>query len=368
MTTPRDTVDGVVALMQQRVEEVGRLQAAAQSFQNITESLLGEAQTDLATLQGIDWGTVNPAPRPDPGPDPQPTSLRASGYNTGNGDTAIDDADKVAAWRNQPLGAYSVFNWGHRGKDEFLASYTKPGWTPYRAIPILSHRGVMPVCTIPGAVEDAKDMQAIANGALDDMHRGCARWLASQPWRTDVALRISRECNDAGQPFYYGATPAARAVWRKAHVRIFGIYAQEIGDRAKFVFCIMKRTDEKEWTQAIPLDDFPRDKLILSVDAYLNKPYDDTPAGYAEHTMKFLDPKLAWAEDKGVKVAFSEWAVTAVDQPGNIRRHLDTFEGLRKAGRLHHEHYFGSTDQHAIFGKTKLPKSAAAYAEWFKGR
>jgi hypothetical protein len=310
MTTPRDTVDGVVALMQQRVEEVGRLQAAAQSFQNITESLLGEAQTDLATLQGIDWGTVNPAPRPDPGPDPQPTSLRASGYNTG-------------------------------------------------AIPILSHRGIMPVCTIPGAVEDAKDMQAIANGALDDMHRGCARWLASQPWRTDVALRISRECNDAGQPFYYGATPAARAVWRKAHVRIFGIYAQEIGDRAKFVFCIMKRTDEKEWTQAIPLDDFPRDKLILSVDAYLNKPYDDTPAGYAEHTMKFLDPKLAWAEDKGVKVAFSEWAVTAVDQPGNIRRHLDTFEGLRKAGRLHHEHYFGSTDQHAIFGKTKLHIAAS---------
>jgi transcriptional regulator with XRE-family HTH domain len=60
--------------------------------------------------------------------------------------------------------------------------------------------------------------------------------------------------------------------------------------------------------------------------------------------------------------------VTAVDQPGNVRRHLDTFEGLRKAGKLHHEHYFGSTDQHAIFGKTKLPEVAAAYVGMDDGR
>jgi hypothetical protein len=316
-----------------------------------------------AALRAIPWDVVV-----DPPPPPPPDKLRRSGYNTGNGDVAIDDMDKVAGWRGKAIGAYSVFNWGHRGKDEFVASYTKPGWTPHRAIPILSHRGVMPVCTIPGAVEDAKDMQAIASGALDDMHRGCAEWLAAQPWQTEVALRISRECNDAGQPFFYGATPAARAVWRKAHARLFGLYAKALGDRARFVFCIMKRTTEAEWTQAIPLDDIPRDKLVLSVDAYLNKPYDDTPAGYADHTMRFVDPKLDYADKNGLQVAFSEWAVTDVDQPGNLQRHLETFEGLRRAGKLNHEHYFGSGNPHSLWGNTKLPKSAAAYVEWWKGR
>jgi hypothetical protein len=117
-----------------------------------------------------------------------------------------------------------------------------------------------------------------------------------------------------------------------------------------------------------PARRFPARQFVLSIDAYLNKPYDDTPAGYADHTMRFLDPKLEYADKNGLQVAFSEWAITAVDQPGNVRRHLETFEGLHKAGKLAPRALFRQHPGTRVFGKTQLPRSSAAYVDWWKGR
>jgi hypothetical protein len=136
----------------------------------------GMAQA-AAALRGIAWPAEPPPVEPPP-----PDKLRKSGYNTGNGDVAIDDMDKVAAWRSRPIGAYSVFNWGHLGIGKFNDSYTKPGWTPHRTIPILSHRGIMPVCTIPGMVARTRTIR----------RRHCSPRRKSRPARSTTCIWIAR--------------------------------------------------------------------------------------------------------------------------------------------------------------------------------
>lgn len=366
MTTPQETIAGVIALMEQRRAELENLETVFASVKNITDGIGNDIDADVATLQAIDWGDGPPPPPPPP----PPTSLRADGYNPDNGPAGVDSADQIGQWRGHPLGAYNVFQYGHLSREKFVDSYTKPGWTPSRTVPILAHRGLLPVLTIPGSVGDQKpdvSYASIAAGALDTIHRGNAQFIAAcGPWQTDVALRIARECDTKGS-WYYGDTPAQRASWRKAVAHLFNdVYAPAIGDPAVLVFCVTKRATDKDWQQAIPAGDVHR--LVLSVDAYLNKPYVDTDAGFKDNWLRFVEPKVDWAVGKGLQVAFSEYAVTDEEQPANMQRLLSFFDGLHRDGRLHHAHYFGTGPAHSLWKQTKFPKTAAAYKEFWSGR
>lgn len=320
-----------------------------------------------AALRAIPWG-VDPPPPPPP---PPPVTSLASGYNPDNSPNGIDSAGAIGAWRGAALSAYNVFQYGHKSRQAFADSISKPGWTPFRTVPILAHTGVLPILTIPGSVGDtAPDIpySAVANGALDAEHRANAQFIAaSGPWRTDVALRFARECDTLGS-WYYGDTPAERAQWARAIAHLFNDLYAPVLPRAVLVVCVTKRGDDTRLAEVLAALDVPKVKLVVSIDAYWNKPYVDTPQGFADNWRRFVDPKVDQALKLGAKVAFSEYAVTDVDQPGNVQRGHEYLAALARDGKLHHCHYFGNTDKHALYGQTKFPKSAAAYREWWKGR
>lgn len=66
MTTPRETVEGVLALMEQRRADLERLEDANVAMKNILDSLGNDSDADMATLRAIDWGDQPPPPPPPP--------------------------------------------------------------------------------------------------------------------------------------------------------------------------------------------------------------------------------------------------------------------------------------------------------------
>lgn len=369
MTTPRETVEGVLALMEQRRADLERLEDANVAMKNILDSLGNDADADMAALRAIDWGD-GPAPAPDP-PPPPVQALIGSGYNTVDNDVSINDVPGVEKWRKRPMSAYLVLQWGHKGWDVFRAAYTKPGWPPYKQIPILAKNKIIPVMRIPFLVDDGNDLNAAMRGDYDRYHIPCADWIASFDWQTEIVVSGNKECDQKGLPYYYGDTPAQRAKWWQATARIANIYADRIGakhpGKVRFAFCVTKRTPEAEWQAAIPDLSLVKCPIIKAPDIYLNQPGIDTAASFKDNVLRFAEPKIEWAKKNGLQFGIPEWAITKMDQPGNVQRWLDYLYALGPAF-IRFEHYYGTGPAHALYGKTPYPKSAAAYVEWMQGR
>jgi hypothetical protein len=150
VTSPKDTIEGVIALMEQRVEEVGRLQGAARSLNNIIESIVGEAKTDLETLKGIEWeGGTEPGPGPAPGPGPEPEPEPAPNPAPPTTGRKAPPAINPSAYDNQVQADKGSFSRIVKGLKPKTAVLLAPGHYDFTKIKV---PGCLYYATRPGTV------------------------------------------------------------------------------------------------------------------------------------------------------------------------------------------------------------------------
>jgi hypothetical protein len=272
----------------------------------------------------------------------------SAGWKSGarNNDATVG----FAGWRGTPLGVVSGWiTWksGWSGMHSY-ASGRNPRTLRSKSSNVSFGHGLFP---------GGGSLAACAAGEYDDEHQEVARRLA-QNGVGDAEIRLGWEANGDWFPWSAAGKPADQ--WKACFTSVAKAMKSPDGGAPGLRICWSMgkkgRIDVKTiWPDGAPITNICLSHYGDPWDRFGNETHNGGPWG--------LRAWLAFARDKGKKLAFGEWGVgRAGDKPQYIK---DMHDFFTEAGdSIAHEAYF-NTGQYQLYPVGRNPNSSKVYQELF---
>jgi hypothetical protein len=269
----------------------------------------------------------------------------AAGWKSGARNN--DSASAFASWRGTPLGVVSGWiDWknGWSGMYNY-ASGRNPRTLRSKSSNVSFGHGLFP---------GGGSLAACASGDYDDEQREVARRLVNNGVG-DAEIRLGWEANGDWFPWSAAGKPADQ--WKNCFTSVAKAMKDEAGSlRICWSMGKKGRIDVRTiWPDGAPITNVCLSHYDDPWDRFGTETYHGGPWG--------LRAWLAFARDKGRKLAFGEWGVgRAGDNPQYIQEMHDFLE---EAGdSIAHESYF-NTGKYRFYPVGENPKSSALYQKLF---